>query len=261
MPISKSSNHTRSAAHELRQRIVSGAIPGGTRLFEVALAADLGISRTPVREAMARLAEEGLLERLGGGGFSVRSFSLRDMIDAIELRGVLEGMAARMAAEQGPAPAKLSAIRAVLAGLDRCFDTASGAVDFDRYSDLNADFHDILAEMCGSAVLLREIERVKLLPFASPSAFVMDGRDTSVSHHSLITGQEQHRAIVEAIARREGSRAEALAREHARIARANLERVFRDQEGDAHPVAHLALAARWTERPAAGTLPGKAQEC
>ncbi len=66
-------SHTLRAVIELRQRILSGELAGGTRLLEVAMAEELEISRTPVREAMSRLAEEGLLERSKGGGFLVRS--------------------------------------------------------------------------------------------------------------------------------------------------------------------------------------------
>ncbi len=74
------------------------------RLFEVSLAETLEISRTPVREALSRLAEEGLLDRLPNGGFVVRRFGYEDVIDSIELRGVMEGTAARLAAERGASP-------------------------------------------------------------------------------------------------------------------------------------------------------------
>ena len=77
------SNHTKRAAADLRQWIISGEVAGGSRLREIAVAEKLNISRTPVREAMARLAEEGLLERVGTGGFVVRAFTLRDAVDAI----------------------------------------------------------------------------------------------------------------------------------------------------------------------------------
>ncbi|MCB1389792.1 MAG: GntR family transcriptional regulator [Rhodobacteraceae bacterium] len=227
MPESKSVNLTKRATYELRQRIIHGGLPGGTRLYEVALSEDLQISRTPVREAMSRLAEEGLLERAPGGGFQVRSFTLRDVTDAIELRGVLEGTAARLAAEQGADPVALAEIHSLLKRLDACFANATaGAVDFDAYSELNAQFHGRLAELCQSPVILRELERVKSLPFASPSAFVLGSSDAGLSHRSLVVAQVQHRALVQAIERREGARAEAIAREHARIARANLEATF-----------------------------------
>lgn len=224
---SKSVNLTKRAVYELRQRIIHGGLAGGTRLYEVALSEELQISRTPVREAMSRLAEEGLLERASGGGFQVRSFSYRDVTDAIELRGVLEGTAARLAAEQGAEKKALGEIGAILDELDECFAGEAGeAVDFDRYSELNGQFHAKLAELCQSAVILRELERVKSLPFASPSAFVLGSRQSRRSLQSLVVAQAQHRALVQAIERREGARAEAIAREHARIARGNLEQTF-----------------------------------
>ena len=74
------------------------------------LAKEFSISRTPIREALSRLAEEGLLERARGGGFVVRSFAIADVLDMIELRGVLEGTAARLAAERGVSAAKLAGI-------------------------------------------------------------------------------------------------------------------------------------------------------
>ena len=230
MDESKGATHAKRATYELRQRIVNGDMPGGTRLYEVALAEELDISRTPVREAMSRLAEEGLLERARGGGFVVRSFTLRDALDAIDLRGVLEGTAARLAAEQGTGADALAPLKALIEQIDTCFP-AGAAPDFDRYSELNAAFHDALAELCGSRILIRELERVKSLPFASPSAFVLGRSDRSVARGSLVIAQDQHRALVEAIARGEGARAEAIGREHARIARRNLE-ISRAEEAD-----------------------------
>ena len=233
--------HTLSALMELRKRILSGDFPGGTRLFEVLLAETLQISRTPIREAMSRLAEEGLLDRLANGGFVVRSFTFTDVVDAIELRGVLEGTAARLAAERGAASEKLHQMNEVLVQLDACFGTVPGDVDFDGYSDLNARFHGLLIELSGSAVLQREIERATRLPFASPSAFLSDRVNIDVFRQSLHMAQEQHRALAAAIAAREGTRAEFIAREHARIARRNLEYVMREDPGLLPRVPGLAL--------------------
>ena len=241
MSESKSQNLTKRATYELRQRIIHGGLPGGTRLYEVALSEELQISRTPVREAMSRLAAEGLLERAAGGGFLVRAFSLADVTDAIELRGVLEGTAARLAAERGADPRALVAIHEVLARLDGCF-SRDDTVDFDAYSEGNAQFHALLAGLCNSAVMQRELERVTSLPFASPSAFVLGRADAVRSHRSLVMAQAQHRALVEAIERREGARAEAIAREHARIALGNLSMAF--GAGVPEPVPGLALIRR-----------------
>ena len=218
----RGSTHAKRAAYELRQRIVKGELPGGTRLYEVALADEMAISRTPVREAMSRLAEEGLLERARGGGFVVRSFTYADMVDAIELRGVLEGTALRLSAEAGVSPEALAELSALVDRLDQIMVFGNDP-DLERYSELNASFHDALSELCPSDIIRRELERVKSLPFASPSAFVFRKRDPDAVARSLVTAQEQHRAIVDALAARQGSRVEALAREHAGIARLNLE--------------------------------------
>lgn len=223
---SKANTHTKRALLELRQRIISGKLAGGQRLYEVALAEDLQVSRTPVREAMSRLAEEGLLERGAGGGFMVRSFSLEDVVDAIEIRGVLEGTAARLAAERGVDPKKLAAIKDTLKALDGCFGEKLDTVDFDLYSELNARFHVQLAELPGSNIVARELERAKSLPFASPSAFVPDSHELQSFRISLIVAQQQHQAIITAIEAREGARADAIAREHARIALSNLDYVL-----------------------------------
>ena len=222
MAYENKSNQTKRAANQLRQWIISGEVGGGTRLREIAVADKLMISRTPVREAMARLAEEGLLDRIGSGGFVVRSFSIRDAIDSIELRGILEGTAARLAAEEGVDRDKLDSIRETLILLDGCFLDDTQPLNFENYSEFNAIFHNQLSDMCTSGLIRRELERVKSLPFASPSAFVLRQPAGMTAHRLLQIAQQQHHEIVHAIENREGTRAEMLAREHARTARATL---------------------------------------
>jgi GntR family transcriptional regulator, vanillate catabolism transcriptional regulator len=219
---------TRRAQIELREQILSGELPAGTRLYEMAIASALDVSRTPAREAMSRLVEEGLLERHRSGGFRVRSFSLDDVRDAIELRGALEGIAARLAAERRPTDEDLQAIRETVARLDACFGDRIDDVDFEVYAEANASFHAQLAQLSGSTIIQHELDRVTSLPFASPSAFVGGSSDTPQFLRSLFTAQEQHREIVAAIAEGEGMRAEMLAREHARSARRNLEHAIGD---------------------------------
>jgi len=215
---------------ELRRQIIGGELAGGERLFETPLAQALKISRTPVREALARLADEGLLER-GRGGYSVRTFLFADVVDALELRGVLEGTAARLAAERGADPGRLAELRGILRELDGCFGAVGGDIDFDGYLEANTRFHRGLAALPGSAVLERELERVTGLPFAAPSPFLPD-KDYFLTHRrSLYIAQAQHRAIIEAIAAREGSRAEHLTREHARVARDDMEQILRERRG------------------------------
>lgn len=240
---STAKTHAMRALVELRKRITKGELPGGTRLFEVALAEDLQVSRTPVREAMSRLAEEGLLERAPSGGFMVRSFAYSDVLDTLELRGVLEGTAARLAAERGVPEAKLREITEIVRKLDEVFGDEPGEVDFEAYSDLNGQFHEALAALPGSPTFERELARVKSLPFASPSAFLPNEGRLSAFRRSLAIGQEQHRELVAAIAAREGTRAEALAREHALAARRNLEYIFSGEHSLVTTVPGLELVA------------------
>ncbi len=237
----EAATHGRRAVIELREKILSGELPGGMRLFEVPLAELLQISRTPVREALSRLVEEGLLDRLPNGGFIVRRFRFSDVIDSIEVRGVVEGMAARLAAERGVRPEAMAAIRQTLERLDGCFGAQFDDVDFDTYSDLNQLFHQQVAALADSEIVRREVERVSALPFASPSAFLPGRMNVTVFRRSLWNGQEQHRALVRAIELREGSRAEALAREHARTARHNLEYILNEDPSLLGQVKVLAL--------------------
>ena len=225
----------------LRDMILGGHMRPGERLSEVAIAARLGISRTPIRAALARLEQEGLLELIPTGGFAVRGFAQDEVIDAIELRGVLEGTAARLAAERGVAPPRLAAIKELVLGLDDTMRNGPADMDFERYVELNAAFHDALAGLSGSQTIRREIERVTRLPFASPSAFLDKQADVPAFRQSLLVGQAQHRAIVGAIEQREGGRAEALAREHARLARQNLDYVIGQDRSLLRRVPALAL--------------------
>ena len=90
--------------------------------------------------------------------------------------------------------------------------------------------HALLAEMTGSAVLQRELERVIGLPFASPSSFVISQANSAKSRDMLIIAQDQHRQVLMAIEQREGSRAEAIMREHSRIAQRNLNEAMRSPD-------------------------------
>jgi len=207
----------------LRELIVGGELKPGSRIAELALVERLGASRTPIRAALVRLEEEGLLEALPGGGFAVKDFSESDIHDAIELRGTLEGLAARLAAERGVASVLLAEARECLERIDELLAPRELSDDaFTGYVEQNGRLHAVIAEMSGSALVQRQLHRAKTLPFASPNGFVMlqstgpDARDT------LVIAQQQHRSVIEAIVQREGARAEALMREHARIAQHNL---------------------------------------
>ncbi|MDP3821176.1 MAG: GntR family transcriptional regulator [Burkholderiales bacterium] len=224
----------------LREMILAGDLPSGSRIAELAIVEKLGVSRTPIRAALVRLEQEGLLDALPGGGFAVRTFSERDVTDAIELRGTIEGLAARLAAERGAPAVVLAEARACLAQIDQVLGRPSLDDEaFLRYVTLNQAFHYLLAEMCGSEVTRREIERVVNLPFASPSAFVVLQADSPQARDMLVVAQDQHRQVLDAIERREGARAEAIMREHARIARRNLREAMQEHNLERMPAVRL----------------------
>ncbi len=233
-------SQTVKAQSRLRELIVGGELAPGERVAEMALVERLGVSRTPVRSALSKLLDEGLLEALPGGGYVVRAFTEAEVHDAIEVRGTLEGLAARLAAERGVATSLLLALQRCVAGIDDALaaPTLSDAL-FAEYAARNAEFHQLLAEASGSDVVRRQVERAAASPFASPNAFVQVSSSGPRARDSLVVAQEQHRAVVEAIHRREGTRAEALMREHARIAQQNLSAAMSSR----HARQHLAGAA------------------
>jgi GntR family transcriptional regulator of vanillate catabolism len=216
------------ALEGIRELLFSGVFVPGARLSEPAIADRLQISRTPVRAALARLEQEGVVDAIPSGGFAVRSFAPRDILDAIELRGVLEGTAARLAAERGISPAQSIAMQKILAEIDEVLEATHYALDHDSYTRCNAAFHDLVKNAADSPVIGREISRLVSLPFSGPNALLMVQRELPEFHGSLLLAQSQHKAILEAIELREGTRAENLAREHARLARRNLEVAMND---------------------------------
>lgn len=232
------------ALMELRQLVLSGEFAPGERLSEVALSEKIGISRTPLREALGRLEEEGLVERGEKGGCRVRSFAFEDISDAIELRGVIEGTAARLAAERGASDEGLAACRTVLDAIDTALGATEADIDFDLYADLNDEYHSLLAGLAGSETIARECERVARRPLAAPSAFLQGQANMPEIRRSLYLAQTQHRAILDAIVNREGARAEALAREHARLARKNLVHALDEGSRLIDAIPGLALVAR-----------------
>ncbi len=214
----------------LRDFILNGELRPGERISELQAVEKTGASRTPVRMALVRLEEEGLLEAIPSGGFMVKAFSERDILESIELRGTLEGLAARFAAERGASARMLAPLKDTLAEIDVLVRQDAVSVEtFSAYVALNGRFHALLSELCDSGPLSRQLERACALPFASPSAFVMAQSGLPEAHQILLIAQDHHRIVVDAIENREGTRAEAVMREHARLAVRNLRLALRDR--------------------------------
>ena len=225
-----SGSQTLRAQLMLRELVLGGELEPGTRIAELTLVSRIGASRTPIRMALVQLQQEGLLEVLPAGGYAVKAFSESDVYDAIELRGTLEGLAARMAAERGVAGALWVEICDCMARIDDLLAQPElTEACFAGYVEQNARFHAALAAMAASELVEQQIRRACTLPFASPNAFVLQRCSGPQARDVLVVAQSQHRTLLDAIRCREGSRAEGIAREHARIAQHNLGEVLQSQ--------------------------------
>ncbi|MDF2119011.1 GntR family transcriptional regulator [Roseiarcaceae bacterium H3SJ34-1] len=229
--VERAQSQTVTALLALRDLIVNGELKSGDRISELVMVERIGVSRTPLRTALVKLEQEGLIEEIPSGGYAVKAFSEADVFDAIEIRGTLEGLAARYAAERGVAQMRLAELRRCVETIDNTIHTDHmNDADFQTYLHANERFHALLAELSGSPALIREIERVARLPFASASAFVLAEASLPESQRILIIANEHHRAVVEAIENRESARAEAIMREHARLSHRNLMLAMRSQK-------------------------------
>jgi GntR family transcriptional regulator, vanillate catabolism transcriptional regulator len=214
-PSRRSRNQVDRLVLELRQRVLRGEFAPGQRVTELGLVPLLGASRTPVRLALERLAHEGLLDTGRAGGFRVRAFTIAEILDSIEIRAVLEGTAVRLAAERLVSPKELARLKSL--SNEAKLDIPVTVDGFGRYLEANDLFHRELWRLSKSPALVRMLELACRVPFAAPGAlvFVQEQRDPG----GVYVVAEHHRAIIEAIESREGTRGEALAREHSRVGR------------------------------------------
>ena len=184
---------------QLRERIVSGQLPGATKLDQDALAAECGVSRMPVREALRRLNAEGLVTLLPHRGAVVAHLGFDDIVETYEMRGVLEGLAARRAAPEFD-DARLAEIRLTL-------DAMAAPTDSDDWRTLNDRFHKLIEEPCGAPRLLALIERLagQCEPYVRMYARVLDPCDIA---------NDEHKVIYAACARRSPDELEQAVRMH-----------------------------------------------
>jgi len=200
----------------IREMILHGELAPGERVREVELASKLGVSRTPVRESLPILAQEGVLTQLDTRGFVVRAFTPQEIMDAIDVRGVLEGLAARMLAEQGPPRRLIQQLHECLLEGDEIF-AKRHLVESDeaRYGEMNKQFHDFIVQGAGSKVIADAIERNARIPFAAAHAIAFDTVNLQRMYDFLHMAHNQHHSIVQALENGEGARVAALMYEHA----------------------------------------------
>lgn len=184
----------------LRRMIVSGELPAGTRLQEKAFADRLGVSRTPVREAIARLVSEGLVTRSQGGVPVVNQISISEIIEILHIRRLLECESARQAATVHAQVEPLLSLRARTEAL-----LAGGMTTPAEHADLDEELHTTIARVSGSRLLAELVQNLKLKTRIFDKGFIPERFEP---------GLKEHLDILDAILARDSSRAETAMRRH-----------------------------------------------
>jgi DNA-binding GntR family transcriptional regulator len=193
-----------AAYHALRQGILRGDLAPGERLRSDALANDLRVSRTPVREALRKLEAEGLVER-SGSGLIVREFSEADLTELFYVREALEGMAARLAAENAT-PGEIAEIRELLDDME----TVREGGEIAALRPLTAEFHRLIGRAAHNGRLLQALESLleHVRQMQTSTLLQVEGRP--------VEAIKEHRSLLQAIEARDAEHAETLARSHRR---------------------------------------------
>lgn len=195
------------ATELIRAAIVDGRLEPGQRLKEEELARELGISRTPVREALLVLQTEGLIDASPNRGAAVRAYDADDLDDLYQLRAVLEGFAARLAAARITA-ADVERLR------ESCerFAALRAEEDVHELVAENVGFHDVIVQAAGSDRLAEMLRKVVQLPLVYRSYHWYSPQQKLISEH-------YHRQLAAALAARDAERAELVMKEHVLEAR------------------------------------------
>ncbi|WP_149830814.1 GntR family transcriptional regulator [Streptomyces tailanensis] len=194
---------------EMRRRIISGELPAGGSLSEIALAESFGVSRTPVREALKQLQTEGLVEIRPRVGTFVTAPSRREITELFEMKELLEGAAARLLARRGRVP-ELDRLQANLVAAD----AAVAADDKQRYAELVEEFHELLITGADNAKL--EAHYRILMNQLAYSRLVT----TSLSQPGRpLQSDREHHNVLDLIIAKDGDSAERVMRDHVRASR------------------------------------------
>lgn len=181
-------------------------LPPGSRISEAQLTRQLGMSRTPVREALARLESEGMLKAAPGRGFLVAELTAGDLIDIYRVRSVLEGLAAEEAARR--------ATRVDIARLEDTYEAMTRASAVGRDDDLarsNSEFHALIAEISGNAYLQAMLDDIReVFEWFRTTALTLPGRRD--------TAHDEHGQMIDALRRADADEARELAQGHVRRA-------------------------------------------
>lgn len=200
----------------LRELIIEGKLAPGERIAEIPLAERLGVSRMPVRLAFKILAAEGLLEQNETRGYRVRRFREQEVTDALEVRGALEGLAARLLAEAGMSRSVEAELRSCLDLGDKLFEKGSMTEeDAHAYGEMNLRFHRAIIDGSSNGAISRSLALNDHLPFSSAGSIAFDEQNRDREYRRFLLAHAQHHIVFAAIEKRQGARAEAAMKEHA----------------------------------------------
>jgi DNA-binding GntR family transcriptional regulator len=186
----------------LKNAIIKGDILPGSRLIESRLAETLGISRTPVREAMHKLEREGYLRKLPQGGFSLLGLSRDQVEETFGIRGALESYAARLAAEKHQ-PSDLEPLEQKI----RIYQKHLDSKDLDALTDINTEFHDLLYALSKSPKLIKMINNLQDQIYRFRQLILKDEKLAIMSNND-------HKDMLALIRQRDAEGVELLVREH-----------------------------------------------
>lgn len=204
---------------KLRKMIITRELQGGSRIAEIPTAELLGVSRQPVRIAFRLLEQEGLLVKHATRGYTVREVSEKLVHDALQVRGILEGLAAKTVAEQGLSEAQKATLCNCIQEMDQLFTdkTELGDEELERYHHYNLIFHETIIQAANNIALQQALNNNNQLPMASAQAITYDQRLALSEYHRLHYAHLQHCSIYDALLKRQAGRAEDLMREHSGV--------------------------------------------
>ncbi|PRR73617.1 GntR family transcriptional regulator [Neomoorella humiferrea] len=190
------------AYNALREAILTGRLEPGTRLVERKIAKQLGVSRTPVREAIRKLELEGLVEHLPRRGVVVARMSVREAWEVYSIRAVLEGLAARLAAERIN-PMQLKKLNELVSAMEKACDEE----DYVKLQELHLEFNSIICKAAESPRLHQMIDNlVDYIVGFTKIGYSVPGRTRAATR--------EHRELLEALMNGDGEKAEKIARQH-----------------------------------------------
>lgn len=198
-----------SVTERLRAALLEGRFAPEEKLNEASLSAMLAVSRTPVRSALHSLVAEGLLDYVPNRGYSVRGVDVEGLGPLFDVRGVLEGLAARSAAERGLSHVVHAAYRAALADGDAVLAKGQLLIaDRAIFGDVNSRIHAAIVQATENRMLQDMIRLCHNIPASSDRNVLWD------DYHWLRRTHDDHHRMLEAIVLRDAARAEQLMREH-----------------------------------------------